>query len=63
MINPAEMSAGMELSLGNFRLQNGRMQTSFTLISTRSYTCTSIAAAAPPTGGMAGAMIFYDGAR
>jgi hypothetical protein len=53
----------MELSFGNFRLQDGRMQTSFTLISTRSYTCTSIAPTAPPPGGAVGAMILYDSAR
>jgi hypothetical protein len=49
-INPAAMPAGTELSFGNFRLANGG-QTSFTLISKGSYTCTSIAPAAPPPGG------------
>jgi hypothetical protein len=63
VINPAAMPAGMELSFGNFQLRDGRMQTSFTLISTGSYTCTSTAPTAPPPGGVVGAMIVYAGAR
>jgi hypothetical protein len=49
-INPAEMPAGTELSFGNFRLANGE-QTSYALIDTGSYTCTSTAPSAPPPGG------------
>jgi hypothetical protein len=49
-INPAAMPAGTELSFGNFQLANGA-QTSFALIDTASYTCTSTAPAAPPPGG------------
>lgn len=60
VINPAAMPAGMELSFGNFQLQNGRMQTSIALINTRSYTCTSSAPTAPPADGV---MIFHTSAR
>jgi hypothetical protein len=49
-INPAAMPAGAELSFGNFQLANGA-QTSFALIDTASYTCTTTAPAAPPPGG------------
>jgi hypothetical protein len=49
-INPAAIPAGTELSFGNFRLANGE-QTSFALIYTNSYTCTSTAPTAPPPGG------------
>jgi hypothetical protein len=49
-INPAAMPTGTELSFGNFQLANGE-QTSFALIDTNSYTCTSTAPTAPPTGG------------
>jgi hypothetical protein len=49
-INPAAMPAGTELSFGNFQLANGA-QTSFALIDTGSYTCTSTAPTAPPPGG------------
>ena len=49
-INPAAMPAGTELSFGNFQLANGE-QTSFALIDTASYTCTSTAPTAPPPGG------------
>jgi hypothetical protein len=49
-IDPAAMPAGTELSFGNFQLANGE-QTSFTLIDTGSYTCTSTASTTPPPGG------------
>jgi hypothetical protein len=49
-INPAAMPAGTELSFGNFQLANGE-QTSYALIDTNSYTCTSTAPTAPPPGG------------
>jgi hypothetical protein len=49
-INPAAMPAGTELSFGNFQVANGE-QTSFALIDTTSYTCTSTAPSAPPAGG------------
>jgi hypothetical protein len=49
--NPSAMPAGTELSFGNFRLSNGQ-QTSFALIDTGSYTCTSTAPTAPPPEGV-----------
>ena len=49
--NPSAMPAGTELSFGNFQLANGQ-QTSFALIDTGSYTCTSTAPAAPPPEGV-----------
>jgi hypothetical protein len=49
-INPAALPAGTELSFGNFQLANGA-QTSYTLIDTGSYTCTSTAPASPPADG------------
>ena len=49
-INPATLPAGTELSFGNFQLANGA-QTSYTLIDTGSYTCTSTAPASPPADG------------
>lgn len=49
--NPSAMPAGTELSFGNFQLANGQ-QTSFALIDTGAYTCTSTAPATPPTEGV-----------
>jgi hypothetical protein len=49
-INPAAMPAGTELSFGNFQLSTGQ-ETVTALIDTSSYTCTSTAPAALPTGG------------
>ena len=49
--NPSAMPKGTELSFGNFQLANGQ-QTSFALIDTGSYTCTSTAPAAPPRQGV-----------
>ena len=49
-IDPAALPAGTELSFGNFQLANGA-QTSYTLIDTGSYTCTSTAPASPPADG------------
>jgi hypothetical protein len=49
--SPSAMPAGTELSFGNFQLANGQ-QTSFALIDTGSYTCTSTAPAAPPAEGV-----------
>ena len=45
------MPAGTELSFGNFQLATSQ-QTSFALIGTGSYTCTSTAPAAPPFHGV-----------
>jgi hypothetical protein len=50
-IDPAAMPAGTELSFGNFQLANAQ-QTSFALLDTGSYTCTSTAPTAPPSGGV-----------
>jgi hypothetical protein len=49
--NPSAMPAGTELSFGNFQLADGQ-QTSFALIDTGSYTCTSTAPTAPPPEGV-----------
>lgn len=49
--HPSAMPAGAELSFGNFQLANGQ-QTSFALIDTDSYTCTSTAPTAPPFHGV-----------
>lgn len=49
--HPSAMPAGAELSFGNFQLASSQ-QTSFTLIDTGSYTCTSTAPAAPPFHGV-----------
>jgi hypothetical protein len=49
-INPAAMPAGTELSFGNFQLANGE-QTSYALIDTNSYSCTSTPPTTPPPGG------------
>ena len=49
--NPSAMPAGTELSFGNFQLANGQ-QTSFALIDTGSYTCTSTTPVAPPREGV-----------
>jgi hypothetical protein len=49
-IDPAAMPAGTELSFGNFQLSTSQ-QTSFALIYTNSYTCTSTAPTTPPPGG------------
>jgi hypothetical protein len=54
-INPAAMSAGTELSFGNFQLTTGQ-ETAFTLIDSGSYTCTSTA----PTSPMHGDVIAYN---
>lgn len=51
VINPAGMPAGTELSFGMFRLATSQ-QTSFALIDTGSYTCTSTAPAGPPPDGV-----------
>jgi len=56
-INPAAMPAGTELSFGNFQLANSQ-QTSFALINTGAYTCTSSAPTAPPPSGV---MLSYGG--
>jgi hypothetical protein len=48
-INPQAMTAGTELSFGNFQLANGG-QTFLALIDTGSYTCTSTAPTVPPRG-------------
>jgi hypothetical protein len=45
------MPAGTELNFGNFQLANSQ-QTSFALIDTGSYTCTSTAPTAPPPEGV-----------
>ena len=50
-IDPSAMPAGTELSFGNFRLATSQ-QSSFALISTGSYTCTSTAPTAPPPSGV-----------
>ena len=50
-INPVELPAGAELSVGNFQLANGQ-ETFLALIDTGSYSCTSTAPAAPPPGGL-----------
>lgn len=50
-INPAAMPAGTELSFGNFRVTAGP-ETAIQLIDTNSYTCTSTAPTAPPSGGV-----------
>src|SRR5712691_190712 len=55
-IDPAAMPAGTELSFGNFQLPNSQ-QTSFTLINTSSYTCTST----PPTLRESGVMTLVYG--
>jgi hypothetical protein len=52
-INPAAMSAGTELSFGNFRAANGE-QTFFTLINTASFTCSSAPPAADAPQGIYG---------
>lgn len=49
--HPAAMPPGAELSFGNFQLASSQ-QTSFTLIDTGSYTCTSTAPTAPPFHGV-----------
>jgi hypothetical protein len=49
--NPAAMPAGAELSFGNFQLAHSQ-QTSFALIDTDSYTCTSTAPTTPPREGV-----------
>jgi hypothetical protein len=49
--HPAAMPAEAELSFGNFQLANSQ-QTSFALIDTGSYTCTSTPPAAPPPDGV-----------
>jgi len=48
-IDPAAMPAGTELSFGNFQAA-GSQQTSFTLVSTGSYTCTSTPPALDASG-------------
>jgi hypothetical protein len=53
--NPAAMPAGAELSFGNFQLADGQ-QTTFALIDTGSYTCTSTAPTPPPPEGVT---LFY----
>jgi hypothetical protein len=55
-IHPAAMPAGTELSFGNFQLANSQ-QTTFALIDTGSYTCTST----PPTPRSPGAMTLVYG--
>jgi hypothetical protein len=49
--HPSAMPAGAELSFGDFQLASSQ-QTSFTLIDTGSYTCTSTAPTAPPFHGV-----------
>lgn len=49
--HPSAMPAGAELSFGNFQLAN-RQQTSFALIDSSSYTCTTTAPTAPPREGV-----------
>ena len=49
--NPSAMPAGTELSFGNFQLADGQ-QTSFALIDTGSYTCSSTAPVDAPRGGV-----------
>jgi hypothetical protein len=49
--HPSAMPARAELSFGNFQLASSQ-QTSFTLIDTGSYTCTSTAPTAPPFHGV-----------
>ncbi len=51
VITPAAMPAGTELSFGNFQTATGE-QTSFALIDTGSYTCTTTAPTAPPADGV-----------
>jgi hypothetical protein len=55
--NPSAMPTGTELSFGNFQLANSQ-RTSFALIDTDSYTCTSTAPTAPPDNGADGALLF-----
>jgi hypothetical protein len=57
-INPAAMPAGTKLSFGHFQLATSQ-QTSIALIDTSSYTCTSTAPTALPSGG--GALLRYSG--
>jgi hypothetical protein len=57
-INPAAMPAGTKLSFGHFQLATSQ-QTSIALIDTGSYTCTSTAPTALPSGG--GALMRYSG--
>lgn len=49
--HPSAMPAGAELSFGNFQLASSQ-QTSFALIDTGSYTCTSTAPTTPPLHGV-----------
>jgi hypothetical protein len=56
-INPATMPAGTELSVGAFQVSNGD-DTALALISANSYTCTSTAPTAPPSGG---ALLHWNG--
>jgi hypothetical protein len=55
-INPAAISAGTELSFGNFQLTNGE-QANFALIDKSSYTCTAQATPLQPDT----IAIFYRG--
>ena len=57
-INPAAMPAGTKLSFGHFQLATSQ-QTSIALIDAGSYTCTSTAPTALPSGG--GALLRYSG--
>jgi hypothetical protein len=49
-INPAIMPAGTELSIGAFQVAKG-YDTALALLSANSYTCTTTAPTAPPSGG------------
>lgn len=57
-INPAAMPAGTKLSFGHFQLATSQ-QTSIALIDAGSYTCSSTAPTALPSGG--GALLRYSG--
>jgi hypothetical protein len=56
-INPATMPAGTELSVGAFQVSSGAI-TALALINKNSYTCTSTAPTAPPSGG---ALLHWNG--
>ena len=58
-IDPAAMPEGTELSFGGFQLSTGEQQTSFALIDTSSYTCTSTPPG--PTGPPDGSQLLYGG--
>ena len=48
--NPSAMPTGLELSFGVFQSSSGDQQTDFTLMNSKSYTCTSTLPGPPPNG-------------